>query len=192
MDFGQNAVTNDSPASAWYAVYTRHQHEKVAARNLAQKRFEVFLPLFQVAHRWKDRTKKLSLPLFPCYLFLRGRIEQRLDLLSTPGVCSLVTFAGQPAVVAEEEVKAVRRAIESNARVEPFPYWKSGDRVRVIRGPLDGIEGTLVRARDGAARLILSVELLQRSVAVEVDASAVESVPRPKDQPLQARLRQLA
>jgi transcription elongation factor/antiterminator RfaH len=172
----QATIAHDVPEPAWYAVYTRHQHEKLAAQNLERKKFEVFLPLFAATHQWKDRRKELALPLFPGYVFLHAAIAQRVELLSTPGVCALVVFAGRPAVIPEEQIGAVRRAIENEARVELFPYLRSGDRVRVTRGPLEGVEGILARARDGARRLVLSVELLQRSVAIEVDVSAVEPV----------------
>jgi transcription antitermination factor NusG len=176
VDLTRKALDSDSPTLAWHAVYTRYQHEKVAARNLEQKKFEVFLPLLTTTHRWKDRAKNLSLPLFPCYVFLRGGLDQRISLLSTPGVRAIVTAAGRPAVIRDEEIEAVRQAIESKARIEPVAYMQAGDRVRVIRGPLQGIEGVLVRTREGASRLVLSVELLRRSVAVEVEVSAVEPV----------------
>ena len=172
----QATIAVDAPEHLWYAVYTRHQHEKLAARNLQLKKFEVFLPLFDVAHQWKDRTKKLSLPLFPGYVFLHAALAQRVELLSTPGVGALVVFGGRPAVIPEEQIGAVRRAIECKVQVEPFPYLRLGDRVRVMQGPLEGVEGILARARGGARRLILSVEMLQRSVAIEVEMSAVEPV----------------
>lgn len=176
----QSKELSDITQSQWCAVYTRHQHEKLTARNLEQKKFEVFLPLYMAARKWKDRTKKLMVPLFPSYVFLRATVVQRIDLLTTPGVCALVVFGGRPAVIPEEQIEAVRRAIECKARVEPFPYLRFGERVRVARGVLEGIEGILVRARDGAQRLILSVEMLQRSVAIEVDLSTVEPSGVPK------------
>jgi transcription elongation factor/antiterminator RfaH len=174
MKLGSNM--GDASEVRWYAVYTRHQHEKVAARNLEQKKFEVFLPLFATAHQWKDRKKELTLPLFPGYVFLHATLAQRVELLSTPGVCALVVFGGRPAVIPEEQIGAVRRAIEFNVALEPFPYLRRGDRVKVTRGPLEGMEGIFAHARDGTGRLVLSVEMLQRSVAIEVDTSAVERI----------------
>jgi transcription antitermination factor NusG len=178
----ENLSTGEFSSPGWHAVCTRHQHERVATRNLAQKDFEVFLPLCLVTHRWKDRMKKLFLPLFPCYVFVRIKDERRIELLNTPGVKSLVAFAGRPAVIPQVEIEAVRRAVESKTPIAPVPYLRSGSRVRVTRGSLEGIEGVLVRARDGADRLILSVELLQRSVAVEVDTSMVEPILSPSGQ----------
>src|ERR1017187_3685209 len=89
---------------AWYVLYTRHQHEKTVAQILASKGFDTFLPLYESVHRWKDRSKCPSLPLFPCYVFLKGGIERRLDIMTTPGVHALVSNAGQPAVIPSAEI----------------------------------------------------------------------------------------
>jgi transcription antitermination factor NusG len=172
-------VTRDTVPGASYALYTRHQHEKAVAHILSNKGFEIFLPLYTVAHRWQDRTKQLSLPLFPCYVFLRGGLDRRLQVLTTPGVYSIVGCAGRPAVIPEIEIDAVRRAVESYLRVEPYPFLKCGDWVRVKSGPLLGLEGILVRKKN-LFRLVLSVELLGRSAAVEVDVCMVERLAAPK------------
>jgi len=166
-------VDDPNPSCPWYALYTRHQHEKAVAEILSNKGFEVFLPLYSVVHRWKDRTKDLSLPLYPCYVFLRDGLEHRLQILTTPGVHGIVGFAGRPCAIPDAEIDAVRQVIESSLRVEPYPFLRCGDRVRVKSGPLEGIEGILVRKKN-SFRLVLSVELLQKSVAVEVDVSMVE------------------
>jgi transcription antitermination factor NusG len=159
----------------WYAVSTRHQHERMVADTLAKKGFETFLPLYSAAHRWKDRTKILSLPLYPSYVFLRGGFDRRLQLLTTPGLVGVVGFAGRPGIIPEAEMEAIRRVIAGRLRVEPFPFLNCGERVRVKSGPLEGIEGILIRKRT-LCRLVLSVELLGRSVAVEVDSFLVEPV----------------
>jgi transcription antitermination factor NusG len=164
-------------SGAWWAIYTRHQHEKAIARNLSAKGLEVFLPLYDSTRRWKDRTVDLSLPLFPCYLFLRGGKERRLEVVTTPGIVSILSINGEPAAVPESEIEAVRKAIEWGNRVEPHPFLRCGDRVRVISGPLQGLEGILVRKKN-LYRLVLSVEILERSAAVEVDVSSVERVGR--------------
>jgi transcription antitermination factor NusG len=162
----------DSPR-AWYALYTRHQHEKTVAHILTNKGFETLLPLYPVARRWKDRTKLLFLPLFPCYVFLNGGLERRLDIMTTPGIHDLVSNAGRPAAIPPAEIDAIRRAVESGARVEPHPLLKCGDWVRIKYGPLEGIEGILVRKKN-LYRLILSVEMLGKAAAVEIDAFLVE------------------
>ncbi len=162
-----------SSSSAWYAIYTRHQHEKTVARILTSKGFETLLPLYPSARRWKDRTKVLSLPLFPCYVFLKGGLERRLDIVTTPGIHALVSSAGQPAAIPPAEIEAIRRAVEGGARVEPHPFLKCGEWVRVKCGPLAGIQGILVRKKN-LYRLVLSVEILGKAAAVEVDAFLVE------------------
>lgn len=159
----------------WYAVYTRHQHEKSVAENLAGRGVEVFLPVYESLRQWNDRRKRLSLPLFPCYVFFRGSREPRVKVLSTPGVHSIVGFAGQPAAIENSQIDAIRLAVESHYRIEPHPFLQKGDRVRVRVGPLAGVEGILLRKR-GFDRLILSAELLQKSVSVEVDICSIERV----------------
>jgi transcription antitermination factor NusG len=165
----------DYQASQWYAVYTRHQHEKSVAENLAGRGLEVFLPTYEAVRQWRDRQKRVSFPLFPCYVFFRGNLETRVRVLSTPGVHSIVGFAGQPAVIERSEIEAIRVAVESHFGIEPHPFLRNGDRVRVKCGPLTGVEGILVRKR-GLVRLVLSAELLQKSVSVEVDAHCIERV----------------
>lgn len=164
----------------WYAAHTRHQHEKVVASMLANKGFEVFLPLYSEIRQWRDRLKKVELPLFSCYVFLRGDLDRRLAILSTPGVHGMVTSAGKLAGIPEEEIEAVRSVIANRIKVKPHPFLKVGDLVRVKCGALSGLEGFLVR-RKGQTRLILSVALLERSVAAEIDASAVEPVMAPQE-----------
>jgi len=173
----ESIVTAESHVSdsSWYALYTRHQHEKIVDQILTNKGFDTFLPLYATTHHWKDRTKALSLPLFPCYVFLKGGIERRLQILTTPGIYGLVSSAGQPAAIPDIEIEAIRRVVESGARVESHPYLKCGNRVRVKSGPLTGIEGILVRKK-GISRLVLSIGLITRAVAVEVNIGGIEAV----------------
>ena len=162
---------------AWCAVYTRHQHEKTVSEMLEAKNFEVFLPLYESTRKWKDRRKVLSLPLFPCYVFVRGAIERRLPVLSTPGVHMIIHFGERIVTVPDEEIDAIRRTVEGQLRVEPHPFLRCGERVRVVRGSLEGVEGVLVRKKNWY-RLVLSVEMLAQSVAVEIDAMDIEPVQR--------------
>lgn len=173
----QSGLERAELAGGWHALYTRHQHEKTVAELLSNKGFETFLPLYSAVHRWKDRNKVLSLPLYPSYVFLRGGLGRRLAILTTPGVMGVVGFAGRPSTIPDAEIEAVRQVIRSRLSVEPHPFLKCGDWVRVKSGALEGIEGLLVRKKN-LYRLVLSVELLQKSVSVEVDASAVESTSR--------------
>src|SRR5258707_3618482 len=158
---------------SWYALYTKHQHEKGVARNLACKGLEVFLPLYAAARDWKDRVKLLDLPLFPCYVFLRGGLGRRLEIISTPGIHFLVSNAGQPAAIPTDEIDRIRQVVGSGARVEPHPFLKCGDWARVKCGPLAGTQGILVRKKN-VYRLVLSIEMLGKAAAVEVDAVLVE------------------
>jgi len=176
----ENGLKAEDPGVAchWYALYTRHQHEKAVARILSNKGHDVFLPLYGAAHRWQDRTRQLSLPLFPCYVFLRGGLDRQLQILTTPGVYTIVGWAGRPAVIPQAEIDAVRQLVESFLRVEPHPFLKCGDRVRVKSGSLQGLEGILVRKKN-VFRLVISVEMLGRSAAVEVDRSCLERVSSP-------------
>jgi transcription antitermination factor NusG len=161
--------------NAWWAVYTRHQHEKVVSEMLSAKGFDVFLPLYESTRRWKDRRKVLTLPLFPCYLFVRGGMDRRLQVVTTPGVHMILHRGQDVAIIPDSEIEAIQRVAEGPLQVKPHAYLKCGMRVRITRGTLEGIEGILVREKN-LCRLILSVEILARSVAVEIDASYVEPV----------------
>ena len=161
--------------SSWYAIYTRHQHEKMVAQILTSKGFETFLPLYETTHNWKDRTKALSLPLFPCYVFLKGGLERRLQIVTTPGMYGIVSSGGQPAAIPDIEIEAIRRVVESGVPVEAHPYLKCGNRVRIKCGPLAGIQGILVRKKN-ISRLVLSVEILGTAAAMEVAAFQVEAI----------------
>lgn len=172
--------------TGWWAVYTRHQHEKVIAEMLTAKGLEVFLPLYESIHRWKDRKKALELPLFPCYLFIKESIGGRLLTVTTPGIHMLLTLGERIAVIPDEEIAAIRRAVTDPARVEPHPFLNCGERVRVIRGPMEGHEGILVRKKN-LCRLVLSVQMLSQAAAVEVNASDVEPAAIPSKPPLPYR-----
>lgn len=163
--------------SEWWAVYARHQHEKQVAETLQGKGFDVFLPLYDSVRRWKDRRKLLSLPLFPGYLFVRGGHQRRLGILTTPGVHMILSRGEEAAVIPEVEIHAIRRSLEAKFAVEPHPYLNCGDRVRVTRGALEGIEGILTRKKN-MIRLVLSVDMLAQSVSMEIDATDVELVRR--------------
>jgi transcription antitermination factor NusG len=159
--------------SDWHVVYTRHQHETAVDQILTSKGFKTFLPLYRSVRRWKDRIKVLSLPLFPSYMFVNGGLERRLDIMTTPGIHALVSTGGVPAAVPLAEIEAIRRATESGAKVEPHPFLKCGDWIRVKCGPLAGLRGILVRKKN-LYRLVLAVEMLGKAAAVEVDGFLVE------------------
>ena len=157
----------------WYALHTRFQHEKNVASALTGKGFEVFLPLYTAIHRWKDRNKQLMLPLFSCYVFVQNPLDRWQPILATPGIHNVVGFGGRPSTIPSLEIGAIQRMVEGRLKAEPHPFLTCGDRVRFTSGPLWGLEGILLRKKS-LWKLIVSVEMLQRSVAVEVDASVLE------------------
>lgn len=160
----------------WWAVYTRHQHERAVADMLIMKDFEVFLPFYQTLHHWKDRNKTIAMPLFPSYLFVRERSGLLLHILNTPGTNMVLTCGQHLAVIPNHEIDGIRCALGDPSRVEPHPFLTCGERVRVIRGSLKGLEGILIRKRN-SSRLILSVAMLNRSASVEIDAIDVLALP---------------
>ena len=162
----------------WYALYTRHHHEKVVAKALTAKGFTVFLPLYSASRQWKDRTKVITLPLFSCYVFVQGGLERHLAIVTTAGIHDFVCCAGLPARIPQQEIDGVRQVVERAIKIEPHPFIKCGDRVRVRTGPLEGVEGILVRKKN-FSRLVLTVELLGKSAAVEVDVSTVARINSP-------------
>src|ERR1700722_341149 len=159
----------------WYAAYTCANHEKGVTQQLERRSVECFLPLYESVRRWKDRRVKLELPLFPGYLFVHIALRDRLKVQQVPGVARLVGFDGRPAELPEEEIEALRVSLAGGARVEPHPYLAAGRRVRLKSGPLAGIQGMLLR-RKGNFRVVISIDLIQRGVAVDVDMADVEAL----------------
>lgn len=156
----------------WYAAYTCPRHEKSVAEQLSQKSVQFFLPVYEALDRWKDQRKHVTLPLFPGYVFVRIVLKDRLRILEIPSVVRLVGFNGHPAPLPEAEIEALRSGLAQKLRAEPHPYLPVGRRVRVRSGPLAGLEGILVR-RKNSFRVVLSIKLIMRSVAVDVDAADI-------------------
>lgn len=159
----------------WYAAYTSANHEKRVAIQLTQRSIEHFLPLYESVRRWKDRRMKLQLPLFPGYVFVRLALHDRLRVLNIPGVARLVGFHGQPTPLPEGEIEALRESLVQNLRMQPYPFLTVGRRVRIKAGPLSGLEGIFVR-RSGKFRFILTMDLIARSIQVDVDAADLAPV----------------
>jgi transcription antitermination factor NusG len=159
----------------WYAAYTSANHEKRVSQQLGVRRVEHFLPLYSSVRQWKDRKVKLDMPLFPGYVFVRLALRDRLSVLQVPGVACLVGFNGTPAALPADEIEGVRASLVEGVRVQPHPYLAVGRRVRLQSGPLAGLTGIVVRRKSGL-RFVVSVDLIQRSVAVELDeANLVEA-----------------
>jgi transcription antitermination factor NusG len=160
----------------WYAAYTNANHEKRVAVQLGERSVEHFLPVYESIRRWKDRRIKLELPLFPGYVFVRLALQDRLRVLQVPGLAKLVGFNGLPCALPESEIETMRTCVRHEAAaIAPHPYLQTGTRVRVKSGPLEGLEGFVTR-RKGRLRLIISLDLISRSAAVEVEETDLESV----------------
>jgi transcription antitermination factor NusG len=168
------------PIPDWFAVHVRSRYESLVARCLTAKGYECFLPTYWCRRRWSDRVKELELPLFPGYFFCRFQLEDRLPILKTPRLISIVGIAQNPVPVDEAEIEGVRKLVNSGLRHQPWPYVSIGQKVRIEYGSLWGLEGIL-QSFKGRHRIVVSVTLLQRSVAAEIDSSwvspAFEQVP---------------
>ena len=156
----------------WHAAYTIANHEKRVAQQLTWRSVEHFLPVYESVRRWKDRRVRLQLPLFPGYVFVRLALRDRLRVLAVPGVARLVGFDGRPTVVPAEDIEAIRACLEGNRNVQPHPYVRCGQRVRVLSGPLAGFSGILVRQKN-RTRFVVSFDVLERSVSVELEGTEV-------------------
>ena len=161
------------PIERWYAVSVRPRHEKLVTRHLEYQGLNYFLPVYRSVRRWKDRRKELDMALFPGYVFVNLNLRYRLGVLQAPGVVQFVTFQGQPAAVRDSEIRALESGMSAGLRPQPHPYLHQGRRVRIKRGPLVGAEGILIRRKE-RFRLVLSVDLIMRSVMFEVDEADVE------------------
>jgi len=151
------------------------RHEKLVNQQLVSRDIEVFLPLVTRRQRWADRWMKVSSPLFPGYCFARFPYERRLAVLSAVGFVQILGVTGDPTPVPNSEIEAVRQLVSSTLPLDPHPYLKDGMEVEVVRGPLEGVRGILVR-KGRHARFVVAIHLIQQAAAVELDAADVEPV----------------
>ena len=161
--------------SQWFALRVRSNFEKPVSALLKAKGVEEFLPSYRSRRLWSDRIHDVDLPLFPGYVFCRIPVEDRATALATTGVVCMIGIQKQPIAIPDEEIAAIRTMVSSQSKVEPWPFLRIGQRVRVRRGPLAGVEGILLKVKD-SCRLIVSVTLLGRSVATGIDAAYVTPV----------------
>jgi transcription antitermination factor NusG len=159
----------------WYALRTRSRHEKRVREQLEARGIEPFLPLVDRWRQWKDRRKRVAFPLFPGYCFARFPLSLRVAVLATQGVVQILGNSDGPVPVPESEIEAVRRLVESTLPYDPHPYLKEGMQVEVIRGPLAGVRGQLLR-KGARARLVIGVSLILQGASVELDAMDVAPV----------------
>jgi transcription termination/antitermination protein NusG len=170
--------SNASPSNAsidkrWFALTVKPRRETLAVQGLSAKGIENFLPSYVVRRRWSDRTKTVSEPIFPGYIFCRTSLAS--PVLPVPGVQGFVSFAGRPEPIPDQEIDGIMRMMASGLPLEPMAYLRAGDCVRVTHGPLAGVKGTLWEG-EGQRRLVVGIEMLGRSVAVNVDRTVLEPV----------------
>jgi transcriptional antiterminator NusG len=162
---------------AWYALYTRSRFEKKLLTELTDRSVEVFLPMREILSRWKDRKKRIWVPLFPGYIFVHqiDTPENRYRILNIPGAVRFVGLEGRADQVPEDQIAAIRVFLEASIAIDPYPYLRVGERVEVIAGPLKGIQGILVKKK-GRFRFVVQVDLIRQAISVEIDASDVRPV----------------
>jgi transcription antitermination factor NusG len=172
METVMSNVGSDRAVQPWFALQTRQRYEEFVAKQLRGKGFAPFVPMYTTWRRWSDRTKEVTLPLFPGYVFCRFNPMNRLPILTSAGVIQVVGAGKNPTAIEDDEIAAIQRADSSGLPRQPWPYLGIGEKVKVVFGPLSGLEGILTDYK-GFHRLILSVNLLQRSVAVTLDRTWV-------------------
>jgi len=159
----------------WYAAYTYSRHEKRVAEHLQRIGVESYLALYTATRQWNQRRAQVELPLFPGYVFVRIPLAERVRVLSAPGVAYLVGARGEPIPLADDEVEPLRDCLSQKLPAEPIAYLSAGSRVRVVAGPLSGLEGVIVR-RDGGARFVVSIDLIMRAIAINIEGFDLELV----------------
>lgn len=156
----------------WYALRTRSRHEKRVQAQVDRQGIDVFLPLICRRSRWKDRTAQIEIPLFPGYCFAHFAWNDRLQVLSAPGVVEVLGVGGRGVPIAKAEIEGVRRLVASTLPLDPYPFLEPGMAVEVRRGPLYGLRGFLIR-KAPKARLVIAVSLIRQGASVEIDADDV-------------------
>ena len=151
----------------WHALRVKPRHEQASATHLSARGLERLAPTYRAICRWSDRSKQIDLPLFPGYVFCRFTKGQKLDVLTTPGVYSIVSFGGVQMPLEDDDISSIQVMTQSGLQLCPWPYLRAGDRVRIESGCLAGVFGSVIRVKD-TYRVIVSIDILQRSVAVEI------------------------
>jgi transcription antitermination factor NusG len=167
--------TNQTNDLRWYALRTRSRHEKIVREQLANQGIEPLLPTVKRLSRWKDRKKEIEVPLFSGYCFVRFASQQKLPVLKTIGVVDIVGSGHSPEAIPDEEIAAIKTLMTSVLPYDPHPYLHEGMQVEVVRGPLQGVRGILLR-KEKRHRLVLGVRLIQQAAAVEIDIADIAPV----------------
>ena len=172
------AVSDPRCDPLWYVVRTRSRHEKIVRDQLVGREVETFLPVVERWSRWKDRRKKVAFPLFPGYCFARFPLVERLRILSAVGVADLIGTGGRPEAVPDAEIEAIQLLARTTLQYDPHPFLAEGMEVEVVRGPLAGVRGKLLR-KDRVTRLVLAVTLIRQAAVVEIHPADVVHVGGP-------------
>ena len=170
---------SDTAAPRWYALYTYPRHEKVVAEQLRTKALKVFLPTVKNISKWCDRRVEIQAPLFSTYVFAHICAGDRIPALTVRGVIRMLSFNGVPAPIEDEEIESVRLCVERKARLTHHPFLEVGERVRVREGVFQGLEGMVVRSNNGC-KLVVTIGIIQQSVALEIDPHLLERVSAPQ------------
>ena len=174
--------SRDEQSRLWFAIRVRSNYERVAAIHLRERGFEEFSPSHQMQRRWSDRTKTIEQHLFPGYVFSRFNPQDRLPVLTVPGVVGVVGVGKTPSPIPDQEIENIRKMVQSGLLVTPWPFLEVGQRVLIERGPLAGVEGILQNVK-GRFRLVVSISLLHRSISAEIDRSSVRPIKPPPSKP---------
>lgn len=178
MKINEHSDIQETAELQWYVVHVRSRHEFSVTERLVKSGIDAFLPIVERLRRWKDRKKLIAFPLFPGYLFVNmpKNNSMKLTVLKTPGVVRFIGLTpGEPEPVPDEQILSLKKLVESKEALDPYPYLKEGNRVKIRSGPLAGVDGILVE-RKGMHHLVLSVDILRQGVSVQVEASSVEAL----------------
>ena len=159
----------------WYALYTRPRHEKKAAELISEKDFEVYHPTIKKVRQWKDRKKKVEMPLFNSYIFANFEYNQRFEILKTHGIVKIINFSGEPAIVPDWQIDSLKRMLEFPETVRLEKYISPGEIVEIMAGPMRGLKG-MVNLKKDSKRLVLSIDGIFQSISVEIEEEFVERV----------------
>ncbi len=161
----------------WYAIYTRPRHEKKVFESLTEKKIETFLPLITRVRQWKDRKKRVEMPLFSSYLFVHFDYKYRFDVLQTKGVVKIINFNGVPAIVPDWQIESLKKMLEHPEKIRLENYIRPGEIVEVIEGPFKGMRGMIKKLKN-ETRLVITIEGIMQSVSVDIDRDFVKKVPQ--------------
>lgn len=159
----------------WYALHTRSRHEKKVDVRLREKGINSYLPLNTVHRRWSDRYKEIQEPLFSCYVFVNLALKDRLSVLQTDGAVHFVSFNGRPATIPEEQINAIKQILEKKQSVDYANYFTVGKKVKVVQGPLKGLQGTLINSKNNS-RLVICIDGIRQAISVEIDPRDLELI----------------